>query len=247
MKIFLYDNTFEGLMTSIYECFYCEVKPQGIYGRDEFDVPLLLDEINEVSTDEIKFKKVRDAIVDKIDLLCLKKIYLVYLSNHKEKGMLIYEYLKTAFKLKEDVHYFLNIDSVRTVDEINKRVNGECHKLKGFIRFNCIEDKFLYSSIEPDNDVLELLAEHFKKRFANEYWIIHDVLRQKGIVYDGSSYEIVEMKNDIYESLKNHKDEYLDLWRTYFKSTTIEERRNLRLQRRMMPKRYWKHIFEMNK
>ncbi|ETI99568.1 MAG: hypothetical protein Q611_LSC00264G0001, partial [Leuconostoc sp. DORA_2] len=40
------------------------------------------------------------------------------------------------------------------------------------------------------------------------------------------------------------KDEYSSLWKCYFKSTTIEERKNLRLQRQMMPKRYWKHIFE---
>ena len=44
--------------------------------------------------------------------------------------------------------------------------------------------------------------------------------------------------------LSLYEDEYQKLWKTYFKSTTIEERKNLQLQARMMPKRYWKHIFE---
>ena len=52
------------------------------------------------------------------------------------------------------------------------------------------------------------------------------------------------MDKETYEQLKSHNDEYSDLWKTYFRSTTIEERRNPKLQSRMMPKRYWKHILE---
>lgn len=52
------------------------------------------------------------------------------------------------------------------------------------------------------------------------------------------------MDMETYEKLKFHNDEYTDLWKTYFKATTIQERKNLKLQCRMMPKRYWKHILE---
>lgn len=53
------------------------------------------------------------------------------------------------------------------------------------------------------------------------------------------------MSIEDYKLLKEHDDEYCELWKTYFKSTTINERRNLKLQARMMPRRYWKHIFEV--
>ena len=120
----------------------------------------------------------------------------------------------------------------------------ECHRFEGFIRFNYIDEKFLYSSIEPDNDILELLGDHFKNRFSREYFIIHDISREKALIYNGISYEIIVMDKDTYEKLKSHDDEYANLWKAYFKSTTIEERKNLKLQCRMMPKRYWKHILE---
>ena len=48
---------------------------------------------------------------------------MVYLSNDKDKAMVIFKYLKIAFKLGHDVHSFLNINEVRLVDDINKRVS----------------------------------------------------------------------------------------------------------------------------
>lgn len=244
MDVLLYDGSFEGLLTCIYDGFYSKTAPSGIYSSDEFNAPLLLGNTITISSDETKFKKVKNAIKTKIDILALKKIYIVYLSNHPDKGMIIFNYLKTAFKLGKDVHLFLNFDEVRIIDEINKRVTLESHRFKGFVRFNYIDDKFLYSSIEPDNDILELLAEHFRKRFSQEYFIIHDISREKALIYNRSTYEIVPMSMDDYNILKKHNDEYSELWKAYFKSTAIKERRNLKLQSRMMPKRYWKHILE---
>lgn len=247
MKIFLYDDSFEGLLTSIYYSFYSKNPPTSIYGKSESNIPLLLDEIIDIPTEEEKFKKVMDAIIAKIDVLCLKNIYMVYLSNYEEKGIIIFKYLKIAFKLGKNTHSFLNIDVIRLIDTINKRVSMESHRFKGFIRFNYIDNKFLYSSIEPDNDILELIGDHFKRRFSNEYFIIHDISREKALVYNCVSYEIVKMSISDYEKLSEHNDEFSDLWVCYFNSTTIVERINPKLQIRMMPKRYWKHIFESQK
>ncbi|WP_026888142.1 TIGR03915 family putative DNA repair protein [Clostridium beijerinckii] len=245
MKIYLYDDTFEGLLTSIYDAFYSKSSPPtSIYGKNQINIPLLLGDMIEISTNINKFKKVKDAIINKIDFLSLKKIYFVYLSNYEDKGLIVFNYLKIAFKLGHDVHDFLNIDMIRLVDNITKKVLNECHRFEGFVRFNQIEEKLLYSSIEPDNDILELIGDHFKNRFPREYFIIHDISRQKALIYNTNFYEIIDMDMETYEKLKFHNDEYTNLWKTYFKATTIEERKNLKLQCRMMPKRYWKHILE---
>ena len=247
MKILIYDDTFEGLLTAIYDGFYSKEPLASIYGISEANTPLLLGDIIEIITQKDKFKKVKDAIINKIDFLSLKKLYMVYLSNEKDKAMVIFKYLKIAFKLGHDVHSFLNVSAIRLVDDINRRVSMECHRFEGFIRFNFIDEKFLYSSIEPDNDILELLGDHFKNRFSSEYFIIHDISREKALIYNGISYELIFIDKETYEKLNDHNDEYANLWKAYFKSTTIDERKNLRLQCRMMPKRYWKHILETSK
>ncbi|WP_160687429.1 TIGR03915 family putative DNA repair protein [Clostridium sp. C2-6-12] len=244
MILFIYDNTFEGLLTAIYDGFYSKEPPSYIYGINDSNAPLMLGDIKEIITEKDKFSKVKNAIIQKINLLALKKIYTAFLSNEKDKEMLIFKYLKVAFKIGPKVHNFLNIYEIRLIDELNKRVTHEAHRFTGFIRFNCVDEKFLYSSIEPDNDILELLGDHFKNRFSREYFIINDISREKALIYNKFSYEIIDMDKETYEQLKSHEDQYSSLWKTYFKSTTIEERRNPKLQARLMPKRYWKHILE---
>lgn len=244
MDIYIYDNTFGGLLTAIYDGFYSKNPSVSIYGENESNAPLLLGKIVKITTDIEKYKKVKNAIIAKIDFWALRKLYLTYLSNYKNKSMVIFKYLKIAFKLGHETHNFLNIDVIRLVDNINRQVSLECHRFEGFVRFNYIDERFLYSSIDPDNDILELLGDHFQKRFSEEYFIIHDISREKALVYNSKFYEIIEMNKETYEKFKCYSDDYAKLWKAYFKCTTIEERKNLNLQCRMMPKRYWKHIIE---
>lgn len=243
MLVFLYDGSFEGLLTSIYDGFYSKVPPSKICTHDKFEADLL-SEVIAIDTNKEKVQKVQLAISSKIDPLCLNKIYKVYLSNYNDKEIICFKYLKLAFKLGSDVHKHLHLELVKNIDLINKRVSLEAHRFTGFVRFNSINNSFLYASIEPDNDILQLISDHFKRRFSNENWIIHDVNRQIASIYNKISWEIVEMSKEDYLLLSNHDDDFSSLWKDYFTSTTIKERLNPKLQKRSMPKRYWKHLTE---
>lgn len=244
MIIYFYDGTFEGLLTSIYDGFYAKEPPTIITTKNTYEIDLLSEVFN-IETDTIKYKKVQNSIVTKIDPLCLKKLYYVFLSNKENKEMLCFNYLKLAFRLGPNIHKYLHNDLVKSVDALKKRVSFESHRFTGLVRFSDINGKFLYSSIEPDNNILEFISPHFKRRFPNEYWIIHDIKRGLASIYNTISWEIVEMDIKSYEKLKNYTDEFHDLWKDYFESTTIKERINIRHQKSQMPKRYWKHLTEL--
>lgn len=241
----IYEDSFEGFLTAMYYAFYSKDEITSIELDNSSDIDMITT-IEYIKTDIDKYKKVKDAIVMKIDPLALNKIYKLYLSNNKNKGLICYKYLKTAFKLGTEIHKHLYLDVVREINLIERRVTLESHRFTGFVRFSLINNKFLYSSIEPDNNILELISPHFQNRFSNEYWIIHDVKRNIASVYNKISWEIVEMNNDIYNSLKDYNDEFEDLWKNYFVSTSIKERSNPRLQKQSMPKRYWKHLTEID-
>lgn len=243
--IYLYDGTFEGLLTSIYDGFYATTPPNVITTKNEYEVDFL-SEIVTIKTDILKHKKVQNSIVTKIDQACLKKLYYVFLSNRDDKGILCFNYLKLAFKLGPNVHKYLHNDLVKAVDATNKRVSLETHRFTGLVRFSYINDKFLYSSIEPDNNILEFISPHFKRRFPSEYWIIHDIKRGLASIYNTKGWQIVDMDIDAYNDLKNYTDDFHELWKDYFTSTTIKERINLKHQKGQMPKRYWKHLTEVN-
>lgn len=239
----VYEDSFEGFLTAIYYAFYSKEDIISIDTNSYDDIDMLTT-VKHLETDLEKYKKVKTAIVTKIDPLALSKIYSLYLSNYKNKGIICYKYLKTAFKIGSDIHKHLYLDVVREIDLIERRVSLEAHRFTGFVRFSLINNKFLYSPIEPDNNILELISPHFQRRFSNEYWIIHDIKRNIASVYNKVSWEITEMNDDIYNSLKNYNDEFEDLWKNYFVSITIKERANPKLQKRMMPKRYWKNLTE---
>lgn len=243
MLILIYEDSFEGFLTAIYYAFYSKEDISSIDTNSYDDVDMLTT-VKYLETDLEKYKKVKTAIVTKIDPLALSKIYSLYLSNHKNKGIICYKYLKTAFKIGRDIHKHLYLDVVREIDLIERRVSLEAHRFTGFVRFSLINNKFLYSPIEPDNNILELISPHFQRRFSNEYWIIHDIKRNIASVYNKVSWEITEMNDDIYNSLKSYNDEFEDLWKNYFVSTTIKERTNPKLQKQYMPKRYWKNLTE---
>lgn len=244
MKAYIYDDTFLGLLTAIYHSFYARETPHNISTMDKYTPDLLVEEV-QVLTDEYLAKKVENSIKDKISRKCLRNVYLLYLSNYEDKGLLIYNYLKLGFKIGEDVDDMLHLDLIRDVNLVTRRVTLEAHRFKGFVRFSYINERFLYASINPDNNILELISLHFQNRFPSEYWIIHDKNRNLASVYNKEGYEITEMTQAEYEKLKNYNDEYTDLWKAYFKAVTIEERKNLRLQSRMMPKRYWSELPEL--
>lgn len=243
MIIYFYDGTFEGLLTSIFDGFYAKTPPDIICTKYEYEVDFLSEIVN-IETDDIKHKKVQNSIITKINQLCLSKLYYVFLSNKENKGMLCFQYLKLAFKIGPDIHKYLHNDLVKEIDIINRKVSFESHRFTGLVRFSYINENFLYSPIEPDNNILELLSPHFQKRFPGEYWIIHDIKRGLASIHNKISWEIVEMDTQSYNELKNYTDDFHSLWKNYFTSTTIKERLNLRHQKGQMPKRYWNHLTE---
>jgi probable DNA metabolism protein len=152
-----------------------------------------------------------------------------------------------GFKIGKDIELHKNNDTVLNIDKLAKRVSLERHRFTGFVRFKEINN-ILYSSIEPDFNIVGLLGNHFKNRLTNEYFIINDAKRNIALVYNKEDYYLTTLDSNMKDLLENSYDtgEYSDLWRQYFKSTNIKERANSRLQKRSMPTRYWKNLTELN-
>lgn len=246
MKVFVHEATFEGLLTAIYDAYYSNIKPDAIYSKLVYEANLI-DEVIIINSDNTKFEKVYNAIKNKISKQSLNKIYYVFLSELKESSNMIYAYLRIGFKLGREVELHKNNDIVLNIDKISKKVFYERERFTGFVRFKEINN-ILYATIKPDFNILPIIGRHFKNRLSNEYFIINDVKRDIAIVYDKNDYYLTNLSKAQKDFLINSKDEsnYENLWKQYFKSVNIEERKNPRLQKRMMPSRYWENIVEVN-
>jgi probable DNA metabolism protein len=244
-NIYVYDDSFEGLMTAVYEAYYSDIKPDKIITFSEYQ-PQLADNKKVLATDFEKSDKVITAIKNKISCAALQRIFYVYLSSIPDADTLLYNYIKLGFKLGNKVDLHLHNDIVLNTHKIERKVTSETHYMLGFIRFQEIQPNLYYSPIEPDHNIISLLAPHFSGRLSSENWIIHDVKRELAVVYNLKEWIVTSLKKDQLPKENYTSDNFYELlWKEYFNTVAIKDRINPKLQSRMMPKRYWKHLTEL--
>ena len=242
---YTYDGSFDGLLTCIYQYYYSPKKAETITCKYNY-IPDLIHEEIYIEADEEKSLKVIKAIESKIGSSALKNIFTLFLSEENNIEMLILEYIKIGFKLGSEIHNHLHNPIVLEATKCCRRVSYEAHRMCGFVRFKCISNDIYYSSIEPDHNILTIIAPHFCERFPTQRWLIHDIKRDLAIIYDCHQWVLSAFKKEDAKVLLSVTDGlYEELWKTYYNTVAIKERENSRLRRQMMPQRYWKHMLEV--
>lgn len=245
MIYYVYDGTFDGLLTSIYEVYYRNENPDDIVPQDRLEENFLIEKIY-ISTDKEKASKVYRSIEEKISLEALRRVFYAYLSELPKNGINILNYLKIGYKIGSNVDNNLANDAVLTMDKINHKVSMERHRLVGLLRFKMLENGILYSDLEPEYNIIGTLAPHFANRMSNENFVIHDIKRNIGVFYNKKEWIIKDFVLEDNVIVREDEEEYQELWKAYYKHISIESRKNLRLKKNNMPMKYWKHLVEIN-
>ena len=243
MLIYTCDGSFEGLLTSIFEAYNRKENPSRILLCSHFQESLIEEKVH-IETDDSKAKRVLDSIITKISHNSFEKIYYTYLSEHEDCGTWIYNYIRLGLKMGRAIDNHLSDDFVLKVHKTSLKVLGERHLLLGLLRFQEIGENIFYAPIEPQHNVIELIAPHFVNRLPNENWIIHDKKRGLAAVYDKNNLAINPTDFTGTFDKSPHEDSYQTMWKSYFKSIAIKNRINPKLQRRNMPSRYWNYLTE---
>jgi probable DNA metabolism protein len=239
---YIYDGSFEGLLTCIYEAYYRKEKPARVL-KNETIQQGLLDTNVYIPSDPEKAGKVYNSIIGKISPEAMQNAYYAYLSNDENTGTYVYNYIRLGFKLGGKVDLYLADDRVLKIHEISRRVSSERHLMLGLIRFRQIRGEIYYASYKPDNNITALLAPHFADRMSDQNWVIHDVKRNIAALYNKEKWVITDISSDSFNFSEEEMD-YQGLWKDYFKNIAIQDRINPRLQRQHMPKRYWEYLIE---
>ena len=245
MTCYIYDGTFDGLLTSIYEAYYRHENPEDIIAKDRLEENFLIKK-SYIYTDKDKASKVYKSIEEKISLEALRRVFYAYLSELPKNGINIFNYLKVGYKIGRNVDNNLANDAVLTMDKINHKVSTERHRLIGLLRFKMLENGILYADLEPEYNIIGLLAPHFENRMSNENFVIHDVKRNIGVFYNKKEWVIRDFVLEDNIMIREDEEEYQELWKAYYKHISIESRKNLKLKKNNMPMKYWKHLVEIS-
>ena len=242
--IYLYDGSLINLLNLIKYLYKNKMIPHNI---KIFDYqPNLLEEV--VLIDFPNDENIINDILKSLGSNILNTIYYLYISNEENKELLIFYFFGYSLKYKNKVFYMRNINCISKSLKVAHYVTRENHKFKGFLRFKELQNKILYAEMEPENDIILLLSKHFAKRLKNEYWIIKDVRRDTYSIYDKIEFRLVNGEEFTLNNngFSNSEEMIQSLWKTFYKTIGISERKNERCRMNFMPKKYWKYILEVS-
>lgn len=241
--VYLYNGSFISFLSLVKYLLKNKYKPLNI--KPVNYNPTLLEQT--IYVDILESDIIIEKIINAFGEYAMRCMYFVFLSDEKDKEMILYSFICYALKYRKKIMCYRNIDCINKVLKISNYVLHESHKMKGFLRFRELNNKILYAEMEPTNDVLFLVSCHFSKRLKNEFWIIKDNKRRILSVYDKNRFVIVNENefNISARDLSQEEESIKLLWKTFYKTIGINERRNDRCRRGFMPKKYWKYITEV--
>lgn len=250
--IYIFDNTFEGLLSAIFQTYSLKKAPVAFLrqGIDSFDD--LFSETHHVTTNQEQVNRLSKGVIKRISEGALNRLYKVWLTEKETASLLIYNYIRYVFSNSTNIDTDFSNSHVLQVHQLAKQINREVHRMHAFVRFEHTKDDWFVASIQPDFNVMPLIGEYFERRYADQKWIIYDSKRHVGLYYDTVEMKCCEIISDKINkhgqlSSKIHSEEELkfqSLWKRYFHSVNIPERRNPKLHIRHIPKRYWKLMTE---
>lgn len=242
-----YDGSFEGFLsvaaTALRRKTDCSILRPGA------QIPLL--PVEEVATESGLADRMGEYLAARFGLEMPGTIYKAWLSHEEGIEDALLAFLRIGLERRVDPSGFRQRPEVSTVMKASRRVGWEAHRFLGLVRFR-LRGTLYIAEIEPDMDILPLIGDHFSDRFHDQDFAIHDIGRGTALLHGAEgAWTVIEVSKDS-EAARSEKvtdalakpDAFETLWKRYFKSMCIEERRNPTCQRNFLPKKHWRHLIE---
>lgn len=250
-NIYICNDTVTGIFSAIYDAWKTRLGEQqlGIALRGMVDQELFCEYI-EVKESEKKTIAVENLIKRHLGEYAYWNIYHTMLSHERDKGNAILGAMLEARKIPDSTRIMehLSHPKVRRVFEIGRKVSNEAHYYIEIVRFKELKNGILFSEIEPRNQILTCLGDHFTNRFPLENWMIYDKTHKMALVHEsGKQWVIVrdtDINLDMAKQLADKEAMYVNLWKGFFENISIKERESYERQRQHLPLHYRKYVTE---
>ncbi len=243
MKMFVIDNTIDGLLSALFISFTEKIVPDYVVDKNGYQQQLDCLTID-IKTDIQHANRVKTALFNYggDDIIAHLKVCL--LSCEKDALTIAFNYAYFMLEKRKDVSNMLAEKRVSDFSFLVQKVLHERHIILGFLRFKESGNGVLYAQYAPDNDITELIAPHFLRRLSLTPFIIHDGKRGKIAISNGHTIKVQHTDLPADFSPSQNEESFNLLWKKYFRAINIKERKNTAQQDRYFPRRYRKYCFE---
>ena len=137
---------------------------------------------------------------------------------------------------------------VRRIEELDKNVRRDSHKMHAFVRFRLVEpeegddeapQEHYVAWFEPEHHILRANAGFFMRRFSNMHW---SILTPRGSLHWDT--ETMREGPPAQRSDAPGGDPMEELWRSYYASIFNPARLKIGAMLKEMPRKYWKNMPE---
>jgi len=233
---YYYDGTLAGLFT-----LYARLLPDCITVERIRSAPLdqqsLFSSEIHIAADQSVAESFWQRLTVRLSPGTLKMLRRCLLADHPQQELLIYRYLLLEVEQGARIDNLLAHPAVVPVWKLSQQVGREAHRYLGFVRFQQVQGGLYYAAISPDHRILLLIGAHFAERFSDQQWVIHDQRHAEGMLYDCTSKEWLLLPMEQYDQpdITPQEEQFQALWRSYFQTLAIPERKNLKLQQGKVP------------
>ena len=179
MTVFVYDKTFEGLLTAVFDAYSRRSFPDLLLAEGE-PFPLFYDEAVTICTDDAKVDRVWKGLQKRLSATALSVITVAWLSELPEADMLLFRYIRKAIDAPHTIELNFGDPDVLEVSKVWKKVTNERLRVIQFLRFQKTADGTFFAAVKPVYNVLPLTLLHLKDRFADQCWLLYDLRREYG-------------------------------------------------------------------
>jgi probable DNA metabolism protein len=255
MLVLTYDHSFAGFLTTVFELYVrfgfgkqttmpVTIKKQGTTEPDLFS------QEHAVTTDDAKAERVLAKLEQAVGEQGVQRLLWAFLSEADGAETCLLGVI--AYAIEQPGQRSLSNYAqphVMQLAKLVKSVSRERHRMLAFVRFEKLRDGLFFARVEPDFNVLPLIAKHFRQRYRDQRWAIFDLKRHYGIYYD------LDQVQQIYAAdpgllarpqahFSEEERQYQLMWQGYFAHVNIDERNNAKMHVQQLPKRYWRYLTE---
>ena len=253
-KVYICNDNITGIFSAIHDAWRTKLQEEqlGIALKGMIDQELFCEYI-EVEESQKKAIAVENLIKRYLGTQAYWNIYHAVLSSDREKGDAVLGAMLESRKIPDSrrIMEHLSHPKVQKVFELSRKVSNEAHYYREFVRFSELQNGIMFSEIEPRNQILSGLGDHFTNRFPLEDWMIYDKIHRMFLVHEkGKRWILVQDEELDREAIKWFSATealYVKLWKCFFESVSIKERESYERQRQHLPLRYRTHVVEFRK
>lgn len=236
-----YDGTLAGFLTCVFQCYVHREEPCEFYTPEQLCCSFY--PLRTVETDQEKARRVYRSLMEKMGREGQETVVRGFLTCLPEREVWLWRLIRMGYRRGPSLLLDLADPTVDKVVKAVRFLGHEAHQFTGFVRFS-EQDGVLVSQIEPKNRVLPLLRPHFCGRYPQERFVIFDRTHGQALFYQPIKWAILDVEKFTPGDPDETELAYRRMWRSFYRTISIEGRYNPKCRQTNMPKRYWSTMTE---